>query len=137
MIIDIRKLNAQKKYAGELSFTYDAPETLIGIPFVHFAAPVQVELRYELYEDNSFEVFGKVSFELQGQCSRCLQPANMQVEGELQAYFEPRKDAEDYSYSNGMVDMRNALDDAIMACMPYVLCCKEDCEGLSYQDKQQ
>ena len=137
MIIDIRKLNAQKQYAGELSFTYDAPETLIGIPLVSFVAPVKVELHYELYEDNSFEVFGKVSFELEGQCSRCLQPAKAQVEGEMQAYFEPRKDAEDYSYSNGMVDMRSALDDAIMACMPYVLSCKEDCEGLSYRDEQQ
>ena len=137
MIIDIRKLNAQKKYTGQMEFEYSAPDTYIEIPFVKFAAPVKIVFDYELYEDNSFEVFGKVSFELEGQCSRCLQPAKAQVEGEMQAYFEPRKDAEDYSYSNGMVDMRSALDDAIMACMPYVLSCKEDCEGLSYRDEQQ
>ena len=42
MIIDVRKLNAQKRYSGSMEFDYSAPETLIEIPFVKFAAPVKV-----------------------------------------------------------------------------------------------
>ena len=51
MLIDIRKLNAQKKYAGSLEFDFDAPETLIQIPFVKFSLPVKVEFDYEIFED--------------------------------------------------------------------------------------
>jgi uncharacterized metal-binding protein YceD (DUF177 family) len=54
------------------------------------------------------------------------------VEGELEAYFEPRKDYEDYGYSNGIVDLKKAVEDAIMASMPFTLSCGDDCEGLSY-----
>ncbi len=134
MVIDIRKLNAQKKYSGELVFDYDAPESLIDVPFVKFASPVKVEAFYDLLEDDSLELKGKISFVLEGKCSRCLSNALMQVEGELDAYFEPRKDAEDYSYTNGRIDLREALEDAVMAAMPYVVLCKEDCEGIQYSE---
>ena len=53
MIIDVRKLNAQKKYSGTLEFEYEAPENLIDIPFVKFSSPVKVEAEYELFEDDS------------------------------------------------------------------------------------
>ena len=135
MIIDIRKLNAQKLYTGSMEFEYSAPKELIEIPFVAFVGAVKVQFDYELYEDNSIEFRGSVSYTLEGQCSRCLEKASAQVKGELDAYFEPRKDSEDYSYSGGIVDLTKAVNDAIMASMPYLLTCKEDCEGLSYSDK--
>ena len=134
MVIDIRKLNAQKKYSGELEFEYSAPESLIEIPFVRFATPVKILFSYELYEDDAFEIRGTVSYRLEGQCSRCLKEASMDVIGELDALFEPCKDYEDYGYSNGVVDLKKAVEDAIMACMPFLLVCNEDCEGLSYSD---
>ena len=137
MIIDIRKLNIQKKYSGELIFEYQAPEELIGIPFVKFATPVKVEADYDLLEDDSLELRGKISFTLSGQCSRCLKETSQVVEGELDAYFEPRKDSEDYSYTNGKIDLREAIEDAVMACMPYVLLCDESCEGIRYSEKNE
>ena len=92
MKIDIRKLNAQKKYSGSMELEYSAPETLIEIPFVKFVAPVKIVFDYDLYEDDSLEVRGSVTYSLEGQCSRCLKPAKADVEGELDAYFECRKD---------------------------------------------
>ena len=135
MIIDIRKLNAKKEYSGDLIFDYDAPESLIDIPFVKFAEPVKVEATYELLEDDSLERSGKISFVLEGKCSRCLKDAKQVVEGELDAYFEPRKDCEDYSYSNSRIDLREAIEDAIMAAMPYVVLCDDSCEGIQYSEK--
>ena len=132
MLIDIRKLNAQKKYTGSMEFVYSAPETLIEIPFVKFAAPVKILFDYELYEDNALEIRGTVSYLLKGQCSRCLKEAKMQVEGELNACFEDRKDYEDYGYTNGIVNITQAVEDAIMASMPVVLSCGEDCAAISY-----
>lgn len=132
MIIDIRKLNAQKKYSGSMEFEYSAPDALIEIPFVKFVAPVKIAFEYDLYEDDSLEIRGTVAYKLEGQCSRCLKAASAVVEGELDAYFEPRKDYEDYGYSNGIVDLKKAVEDAIMASMPFTLSCGDDCEGLSY-----
>lgn len=132
MIVDIRKLNAQKKYTGEMEFEYSAPEHLIDIPYVKFSAPVKVSFSYDLYEDDSFEIKGTVAFQLEGRCSRCLQPASIEVIGDLDAYFQDCKDAEDYRYVNGVVDLTKAVDDAIMACMPYTLSCGENCEGILF-----
>lgn len=135
MIIDIRKLNAQKKYSGTMEFEYSAPETLIEIPFVKFVGPVKIVFDYDLYEDDSLEIRGTVSYRLEGQCSRCLKEAAQNVVGEINAYFENRKDYEDYGYTNGIVYLENAVNDAIMASMPFTLSCGEDCEGLSWTEE--
>ncbi len=132
MIIDVRKLNAKKQYSGSMEFEYSAPETLIEIPFVKFATPVKVSFEYELFEDDSLEIRGTVSYKLEGQCSRCLKETIVFVEGELDAYFEPRKDYEDYGYTNGVIDLRKAVEDAIVFSMPFGLSCGEDCEEISY-----
>ena len=134
MKIDIRKLNAQKKYSGRMEFEYSAPETFIEIPFVKFATPVKIEFSYELYEDDSLEIRGTVSYRLEGQCSRCLKDASADVVGEIDAYFEPRKDSEDYGYTNGVVDLTKAVEDAIMASMPFTISCGEDCQGIRYSE---
>ena len=135
MLIDIRKLNAKKAYQGELHFEYAAPEELIGIPFVKFVGPVKVDFSYELYADDALEVKGKVVYSLEGQCSRCLKDAATTVEGELDALFEPMKEPEDYGYTGGVVRLEEAVQDAIMASMPFSLSCGEDCEGISYVGK--
>ena len=132
MIIDIKKLNAQKKYSGEMKFSYSAPEELIQIPFTKYVQDVEVCFEYDLYEDDAFEIRGTVSYKLVGQCSRCLKDASAEVVGELSALFEPKKDCEDYSYSNGKVDLTPAVNDAIMASMPFALSCGENCKGITF-----
>ncbi len=135
MIIDVRKLNAQKKYVGTMEFEYSAPDTLIDIPFVKFASPVKVRFDYELFADDALEIHGSVAFTIAGQCSRCLKDASLLVEGEIDALFEPKKDAEDYSYSNGIIELQKAIEEAVVASMPYTLSCGEDCKGLTYSDE--
>ena len=132
MKIDVRKLNAQKKYSGTMEFEYSAPETLIEIPFVRFATPVKIQFDYDLYEDDSMEIRGTVSYALVGACSRCLQETSLQVEGELDALFESSKDFEDYGYTNGVIDLQKAVEDAIMASMPFSLSCGDTCAAIPY-----
>ena len=118
-----------------MEFEYSAPGSLIEIPFVKFASPVKIAFEYDLYEDDSLEIRGTIAYKLEGQCSRCLKAASAEVEGELDAYFEQRKDYEDYGYTNGVVDLTKAVEDAIMASMPFSISCGEDCEGLSYNEE--
>ncbi len=134
MVIDVRKLNAQKKYAGNMEFSYSAPQALIEIPFVEFDGDVKVTFDYELYEDNSLEINGSVSYRLTGKCSKCLEAATQEVEGEIHALFEDRKDYVDYGYSNGIIHLETAVEDAIMASMPFTLSCGEACKGLSWTE---
>ena len=116
-----------------MEFEYSAPETLIEIPYVKFASAVKIVFDYDLYEDDSFEIRGTVAYKLEGQCSRCLKAATADVEGEIDAYFEPRKDYEDYGYTNGVINLTQAVEDAIMASMPFCISCGEACEELSYK----
>ncbi len=135
MVIDIRKLNAQKKYSGSMEFDYTPSETLIEIPFVKFGGQVKVVFDYELYEDDALEIHGKVYYRLEGQCSRCLNQATQEVEGELNALFEPTKEYADYGYTNGTVRLEPAVEDAIMGSMPFTLSCGEGCQALSWTEK--
>lgn len=130
MVIDVRKLNAKKEYSGDLNFSTEIDESLIGIPYVHFSSPVSVEVHFELYEDDSVSFFGKVKFTLVGKCSRCLNDAKSDVEGEIDALFELKKDCEDYSYQNGLIDLTDMINDAVMGCMPMTLSCGESCKGI-------
>lgn len=132
MVIDVRKLNAQKRYSGRLEFEYEADDTLIGMPFVSFANPVKVVADYELFEDDALELKGKIFFRLKGECSRCLTDTEQSFEGEIDALFEPFSNGEDYAYSGGKIDLTDALNDAIMANMPMTLSCGEACEGIKY-----
>ena len=135
MIIDVRKLNAQKKYTGSLEFDYSAPEELIEIPFVKFASPIKVLFDYELFEDDSLEIRGTVSYRLEGQCSRCLKEAATDVEGEIDACFQPFKNGEDYSYSGGVIDLTQAINEAVMASMPFTLSCGDDCQSIAFSSE--
>ncbi|MBQ5927040.1 MAG: DUF177 domain-containing protein [Clostridia bacterium] len=133
MVIDVRKLNAQKSYSGTLEFEYKADESLIDIPFVSFDGTVKVQAQYELYEDDAFEIKGKIFYRLKGQCSRCLSEAETEVEGDLDALFEPFDGGEDYAYSGGKIDLSDAIKDAVMASMPMVLSCGNECKGIEYK----
>lgn len=135
MIIDIRKLNAQKLYSGRMEFSYPASEDLISVPFVKFSSPVKIQFDYELYEDDAFEVQGTVTYTLEGQCSRCLQDAKEEIVAEFKALFEPSPNAEDYSYSNGIIQLKQAVDECIMTSMPFTLSCGEKCVSLRYSDE--
>ena len=132
MTIDFRKFSAQKKYEGDMEFEYSAPDSLIDIPFVKFGTPIKVRFSYELFEDDSLEIRGSVAFRLEGQCSRCLKETSTDIVGELDAYFQPTKDCEDYSYSNGIVDLKKAVEEAVMASLPFTLSCKEECEPIRF-----
>ena len=132
MNIDVRKLNEQKTYSGRITFEYDAPQDLVSIPFVKFASPVKIDAEYELFADDALELRGKISYRLVGQCSRCLKEASVDVEGEIDALFEPKRDSEDYSYTGSVINLTEAVRDAIMASMPFGVSCGEDCEEIEY-----
>ena len=123
--LDVRRCNAEKKYAGELSFAFEGDETLVEIPYVTIASPVTGTFRYEILEGDVVEVKGRLSFLLKGLCSRCLSETEQRIESDAEGYFFPNGDGkEDYSYSNGVVDLEEFLRDSVMFALPGVLHCE-------------
>ncbi len=123
--IDIRGSIAQKKTEGSLSFSYEADETLLDIPFVKFAGPVRAELTYRIFDDLTVEVRGTISFVLEGACSRCLADASEEIVYEAEGFFaRGEDDGETYGYTNGKVLLEEFLRDSLMFALPSRLLCK-------------
>lgn len=124
--IDVRRLVAGKTYEGELSFEYEADDDLVDIPYVRFAAPAEFRLRYEIFEDNTVEAKGRVTFVLEGSCSCCLSEARQTIEEDVCGIFEPNGgDGETYGYSCGVVDLSEFVRDSVLFALPPKLLCRE------------
>ena len=133
--LDIQSCIARKNYTGTLTIRYDEDNELVGIPYVSFSSPVKAELNYEIFEDDSVEITGNVTFSLKGLCSRCLSEVEAEVTGEVDACFLPGgDDGENYGYHGGKLDLREALRDAVLGAMPLKLTCKEMCELPEYKE---
>ncbi|MBQ8427838.1 MAG: DUF177 domain-containing protein, partial [Clostridia bacterium] len=129
--------NATKQYSGSAQFEYSPPSDTLDIPFVEFDGAVKVQYDYDLYEDDSLEVRGTVTYRLKGQCSRCLRETAQDIEGELDAYFLPKPTQDDYFYEGGKVDLSEAIRDAITASLPFSLYCgNDDCQMISYDPEK-
>ena len=138
MMIDVRKCNAEGKYTGTLDFEFEGEASLIDIPFVSFSTPVHAVLDYEIFEDNSVEVKGELSFTLEGACSRCLKPTKEHVLTEAEALFVPKggkAEEEDYTYRNGIVDLGEFLRDTVLFALPSALFCAEGCSAPEYNEE--
>ena len=122
--IDVRSSVAKKIYTGELSFGFEAEEGLLEIPYVSFASPLQAELNFEIFEDDSVEVKGRISYTLKGLCSRCLSEAQQEIVYEVEGVFVPTEPQdEEYSYSNGKVDLEEFLRDSVLFSLPQTILC--------------
>lgn len=137
-MIDVRKCNAEGKYTGMLDFEFEGDASLIDIPFVSFSTPVHAVLDYEIFEDNSVEVKGELSFTLEGACSRCLKPTKEHIVTEAEALFVPKggkAEEEDYTYRNGIVDLGEFLRDTVLFALPSALFCAEGCSAPEYNEE--
>ena len=137
-MIDVRKCNAEGKYTGTLDFEFEGDASLIDIPFVSFSTPVHAVLDYEIFEDNSVEVKGELSFTLEGACSRCLKPTKEHILTEAEALFVPKggkAEEEDYTYRNGIVDLGEFLRDTVLFALPSALFCAEGCSAPEYNEE--
>ncbi len=133
--LDVRRANAEKKYAGELSFTFEADASLVEIPFVSISSPVEATLHYEILEDDSVEITGSLAFSLKGSCSRCLRETQQRIVGDVEGYFVPDgEDGEDYSYSGGVIDFGEFLRDSVIFLMPARLVCGDSCAAPDYKE---
>ena len=127
--IDVMRAQALNTLEGDLSFETPADESLLSIPFVAFSSPVFVTAHYAICDDGKVEVTGSVKFTLKGLCSRCMKETEQEIVGELNALFVPNgTNGEDYAYTNGRVQLGEAVRDAVTFAIPNSFLCGDDCE---------
>jgi uncharacterized protein len=117
-----------------VSRTVPAPPELgtvvLGVPEEE---PVQLELRVESVMEGVL-VTGSARTRAVGECARCLQDIELDVDVDLQElYVYPESDAED-DEAGRVVDDRIDLDpllrDAVVLALPFRPLCRDDCPGL-------
>lgn len=130
MELEIKKLNALRKYTGEFSFEYAPAEDLNLVPLCKISGMVKVSGEYEIFDDNSVEIRLTVNYYLKGQCSYCLNDAEKQIKFTTEVLYLTKKDNDNYYYDGNKLDLKSAVNDAILISQPNVLLCKEDCKGI-------
>jgi len=90
---------------------------------------------------------GSLSTEMEMVCSRCLEPLNYQVRSKVLSRYVPGEEAgsqdkdvelhasdiEVEYYSDGRIDLTQAVYDQMMLSLPLTRLCREDCLGICSQ----
>ncbi len=133
-VLDVKQRNARGQYVGELSFEVETEDDWLDLPFTEFSTPVQVSLHYEINEDDSVDVLGKVIYTLKGSCARCLREVEQTFVGEIDAYFVAgESDGEGYGYQKGVIDFKEMVRDCVLFSLPSRLVCDGECELPEYR----
>ncbi len=129
MEIEVKRLIAHGQYAGNFDFGYQPPEDLCLVPLCKIGE-VKVTGEFEIFDDDSVGIKLTVKYLLSGQCSYCLNDAKKEISYLSEVLFVPEKDDENYYYDGNKINLKSAVDDAILISQPHVLLCKEDCKGI-------
>ncbi|GAB2875035.1 DUF177 domain-containing protein [Streptomyces deserti] len=148
LVFDTHELGRRPGALQRLTRTVDAPKDfglkdVIGVPE---GAPVELELRLESVMEGVL-VTGTARATAEGECVRCLEPLEQQLEADFQEMFsypdaddrgrpkaEPADDAEEDEdrlfIEDGLFDLEPVLRDAVVLALPMQPVCQEDCPGL-------
>jgi uncharacterized protein len=150
LVFDTHELGRRPGALQRLTREVAAPRDLgiQGVVGVPEGAPVELELRLESVMEGVL-VTGTARAQAEGECVRCLEPLQLDVEADFQEMFsypdaddrgrhhhgaEPGDDAEDDEdrlfLEDGLFDLESVLRDAVVLALPMQPVCQEDCPGL-------
>ena len=151
LVFDTHELGRRPGALQRLTREIDAPKDLglqgvIGVPE---GAPLKLDLRLESVMEGVL-VTGTARAQAKGECVRCLEPLELDLEAEFQEMFsypdaddrgrvkaEPADDAEGSAENedmlfieDGLFDLEPVLRDAVVLALPMQPVCQDDCPGL-------
>ncbi|MEU1310429.1 YceD family protein [Streptomyces cinnamoneus] len=147
LVFDTRELGRRPGALKRVSRSVPAPQDLgievIGVPE---GAALELDLRLESVMEGVL-VTGTARAPLTGECVRCLEPLERELEADFQEMFSypdadargriaaADDDAEDdeedmFSLEDDMFDLEPVLRDAVVLSLPLQPVCQEDCPGL-------
>ncbi|WP_328750812.1 DUF177 domain-containing protein [Streptomyces sp. NBC_00285] len=151
LVFDTHELGRRPGALQRLTRQIDAPKDfgiqgVIGVPE---GAPVELGLRLESVMEGVL-VTGTARALAKGECVRCLEPLELELEADFQEMFsypdaddrgrvkaEPVDDAEEDEdrlfIEDGLFDLEPVLRDAVVLALPMQPVCQDDCPGLCSQ----
>ncbi len=137
-MLDTRELGRRPGSQRTLAFTASAPADLgIEVLRVPDGSPVEFDLRLEAVMEGVL-VTGTARADVTGECARCLEPLDDDVEVDFQELFayeesDTATDAGDDDASRlegDLLDLEPLLRDAVVLALPFQPLCQDDCPGL-------
>lgn len=115
----------------EREYDIAAPEKLgEGIIAVPVGENIHIDLRLEALGDGIL-VSAEVETRALGECGRCLEPIEQELQVEFQELFAYSVDeAFDYEVHDDHVDLEPLVREAVVLALPFQPVCRESCAGL-------
>lgn len=138
LVIDTRELSRRPGSMRRIHRTVPAPEELRNdVLAVRPGSDVELEVRLEAVMEGVL-VTGQARLTVMGECVRCLDPLQRVLDvpfQELYAYAEaPAEEGFDQAVElhleGDLLDLEQALRDAVVLALPLLPHCSEDCPGL-------
>lgn len=134
LVINTHELGRRPGSMRRLRLTAPAPTDLgielLGVPV---GSPVEAELRLEAVMEGVL-ASGQARVRLRGECARCLDPVEDELEVQLQElYVYPESDAEEHEagrLDGELLDLEPVLRDSVVLALPFQPLCEPDCLGL-------
>lgn len=143
LVLDTRELGRRPGSQRVVVITVPAPAELgievLGVPE---GSPVQLDLRLEAVMEGVL-VSGTATAVLEGECARCLERIDDEVDVTLQELFvyadqhdkavahdDHDLDDETSRLEDDLVDLEPLLRDAVVLALPFTPLCEDDCPGL-------
>ena len=121
--IDVKRCVARKNYEDDLEFDFEGNGDDLDDPYLSFSSLIHAKLHYVIFDDDSVDVTGTLSFLLKGACARCLAETEEKVCFPVEATFVPRepKDVE-YGYRD-VISLSEFLHDSVLFAIPSKILC--------------
>jgi len=135
LVIDTRELGRRAGSMRTLSRTIPAPARL-GIEVLGVPEGTEIELNVRLESVvEGVLVTATASTTASGECVRCLDPLERELEAEFQElYVYPESGAADdeeaLRLERDLIDLEPLLRDAVVLALPLAPVCRDDCRGL-------
>jgi uncharacterized protein len=137
LVLDTRELGRRPGSQQQVTRTVPAPADLgIEVLRVPEGSPVELDLRLEAVMEGVL-VTGSASAELTGECARCLEPIEDEIDVRFQELFvyddqdySSEEDDEVSTLEGDLLDLEPLLRDAVVLALPFQPLCEDDCPGL-------
>ena len=136
--INLHELPRRAGEMREYSLNFPAPED-VGIPLLKIPTGEEINLDFKAESvDDGVLITGIVRSHAVGECGRCLEKVEMEIDQRFQELFlyasrasdNPDEDDELFFLDGDVADIEIPIRDAVILSMPINPICSQDCEGL-------
>lgn len=136
LVLEVRELGRRAGAMMTIRRSAPAPADLVN-PMI--GIPEGSDLAIDVMAESVIEgvlITGTVDAQLQGSCSRCLDPVTEPLTIDVQELFQyddgddDEQDEELPKFDGELIDLEPTIRDAVVLALPLAPVCDEDCQGL-------